>query len=146
MKKAEILNAVLNQMTYVVNNHTESIEQASITAKTISQSLRQAETVAKYWTEVLRLGGNAYDLLLRILLPTCMLVLGSYGLPPTMLRNGGLLLSGYAVAEMLVQARRCNWDWNGWARHHSETPSSVTQLAREKLGLLTTPPVGIELA
>jgi hypothetical protein len=131
-------------MTDLVNNHTESLEQARFTTENIIQTLEKTAAIAKSWTEMLTVSSIAGDWALRIIMPPSALVLGSYGLPPSLARNAALFFGGLTLAEVIVWARHYGFDWNE-VDDDAETPSSVTQLARGVLGLLATTPVDIEI-
>jgi hypothetical protein len=136
-------------MTYIVGNHTESIEQASMMTKTISRSLEKAITITNSIDKTLTSGSLIVDAAVVIIIPISGLLLFNYGLQPTMTRNAILIFSGLAVAGAIVLMRHCSWSciWRltKWT-YNSTSASSLTQLAREKVGSLTTAPVELELA
>lgn len=142
LKKAEILNANLDYMTYVISNHTEAIEQASLYAKAISQTFEKLAKFANLWNDMFNLDGPAVTWMLRIGSPYLCLFFGTRGIPSSLIRNAILLISGYAFAEIiLIQLQPWNWN-SGWVwtlknwTYSSVSPSSDPQLVLEPL--LTT--------
>lgn len=81
-------------MTTLLYNHTESLEQASSTAFGIHHSLEQAAYAAKSWNQTLSLGSALMDYGLRVSCPIASVFLGNYGLPPSLTRNAALVLGG----------------------------------------------------
>lgn len=84
----------MKNMTDLLNNHSESLEQASFTAFGIHDSLEKAAKFAQSWSESSVLGSSMGDYAIRIVGPLATVFLGNYGLPPSLTRNALLILSG----------------------------------------------------
>lgn len=80
-------------ITNLLQDHTEHLEQASFTVSYIHSSLEKAATAAGSWNATL-MGGSLGNYSLRIGTPLTTLILGNYGLPPSLFRNAALLLGG----------------------------------------------------
>lgn len=81
-------------MTTLLQNHTESLELASVTASSIHSNLEKAAASASSWNENFKWGGPLSNYALRIATPLSTLVLGNYGLPPSLARNAALAIGG----------------------------------------------------
>lgn len=82
-------------MTILLQNHTESLEVASVTASSIYSSLEKVAASAGLWNENFKWGGASLsNYALRIITPLTALVLGNYGLPPSLARNAALAIGG----------------------------------------------------
>lgn len=79
-------------MTALIVDHTESLEYASSTAFDIHETLDKAAAAAKSWDTTF--GKFHYENILRFSIPPITLVLGSWGLNPSLARNFGLLAAG----------------------------------------------------
>jgi hypothetical protein len=84
----------MTNMTTLLQNHTEYLELASVTASSIHSSLEKAAASAGSWNENFKWGGSLSNYALRIVTPLTTLVLGNYGLPPSLARNAALALGG----------------------------------------------------
>jgi hypothetical protein len=80
-------------ITNLLQDHTEHLEQASFAVSYIHSSLEKAATAAGSWNATL-MGGSLGNYSLRIGTPLTTLILGNYGLPPSLFRNAALLLGG----------------------------------------------------
>ena len=118
----------MKNMTELIQDHTENLEQASFTAYNIHDSLEKAAALANAWNETL-LGGSLGDNAIRIAGPLTTVFLGNYGLAPSLARNVLLVVSGYGFAETIVQWRHleCDWSWPEWIPT-SRYAASMTQL------------------
>jgi len=88
-------------MTRLIYNHTESLELASTTASGIHETLDRAAASVKSWNETF--GLSFYENILRFSLPPLSLLLGGYGLPPSLTRNFGLLVAGKLIHSCVYQ-------------------------------------------
>lgn len=93
-QKSAALYAAMNDMTTLLQNHTEHLELASSTASTIHSTLEKAAASAGSWNDNFMLGGSMGNYALRVITPLTALILGNYGLPPSFSRNAALLLGG----------------------------------------------------
>lgn len=103
IQRSEALYAALGSMINIINNHSEILEQASFTAKGISASLENAAAVARSLNETLNLSGPLGDWALRFCIPLSSVFIGSYGLPPTPVRNAFLLLFGGSATTARIE-------------------------------------------
>lgn len=77
-------SAFLHQANNVTNNLLDALHETAAVASSMQDSfLSRVANKSSWWP--------------YIIFPTASLVLGSYGLPPSMLRNIGLLAFGEAV-------------------------------------------------
>ena len=74
-------------MTYLVNNQTESIEQASFAAKYLSSQMKEASEAAKSWSGSFGIGGSVGYWAPRVGLASMGVVVGNWGLPASGIRN-----------------------------------------------------------
>jgi hypothetical protein len=81
-------------MTNLIQNHTEYLELASLTASNIHSTLEKATIFPGSWGQNAEWGGAISNYALRIATPLATLVLGNYGLPPSFTRNAALVLGG----------------------------------------------------
>jgi len=63
--------------------------------------LEKAAAAAKSWNETFNIGGSIGDYSIRMGVPFITLILGNYGLTPTLARNGALLLGGESFTPSL---------------------------------------------
>lgn len=84
----------MNNMTSLLQNHTEYLELANFKASTIHSTLDKAALSAGSWNQNLEWRGSLGNYALRITTPLTTLILGNYGLPPSFSRNAALLLGG----------------------------------------------------
>lgn len=131
-------------MTTLIQDHSESLEQASFTATGIQESLGKAAEAANSWNGIMSMGEPFVNNALRILLPPVTLFFGSHGLPPSLFRNLGLFIGGlflrssihkmmligigWAVAETTIQLRQIEH----WIPR-IQRPRALTQLARDRV-------------
>jgi hypothetical protein len=94
MQRSGALYAAMNNITVLLQNHTEYLELANTKASTIYSTLDQAALSASSWNQNLEWGGSLGNCALRITTPLATLILGNYGLPPSFTRNAVLLLGG----------------------------------------------------
>lgn len=94
MQRSGALYAAMNNITVLLQNHTEYLELANTKASTIYSTLDQAALSANSWNQNLEWGGSLGNCALRITTPLATLILGNYGLPPSFTRNAVLLLGG----------------------------------------------------
>jgi hypothetical protein len=132
-------------MSDMVNNHTESLEQARLTTETIIQTLQKTTDIAQAWSQTLSAGGAFGDSALRFGTPVALVFLANYGITPSVPANIALILGGYIWGELIVQTKRREWHLPQWlgTQDHSEAPSSAAQLARNNFGSLVTTPLEI---
>ncbi|TVY92444.1 hypothetical protein LAWI1_G001075 [Lachnellula willkommii] len=104
------------QMSIILTNaterfvvHTEKIEQASLAVSRIHDSLGPVAAAGDFVSGYLRHGGSLGDFVIRIATPPSMLLLGSYGLPASMVRNALLIIGGVPVGDLIVRIRRLEW-------------------------------------
>jgi hypothetical protein len=81
-------------MTRLLRNHTEYLELASVTASDIHSSLEKVATSTGSWNDNLTWRDSFSNIPLRIGTPLTTLVLGNYGLAPSLSRNAALILGG----------------------------------------------------
>lgn len=91
----------MNNMTLLLQDHTEYLEVANAKASIIYSTLDKAALSAGSWNQNFEWGGPLGRYALRILTPLTTLILGNYGLPPSFTRNAALLLGG----KISVQAQ-----------------------------------------
>ncbi|KAJ8062796.1 hypothetical protein OCU04_008054 [Sclerotinia nivalis] len=127
-QRFEALSDVVVNMTTLIQDHSESLEQASFTATGIRESLGKAAEAANSWNGIIGMGEPFVNNALRILFPPITLFFGSHGLPPSLFRNFGLFVGGWAVAETTIQLRRIEH----WIPR-IQRPRASTQLARDKV-------------
>jgi hypothetical protein len=87
MQKAQLLYAALNNMNHLVNNQTESIEQASFAANNLSLQMKEASDAARSWTGSIDTSGSMGYWIPRVCLASMAVVVGNWGLPPSVIRN-----------------------------------------------------------
>ncbi|TGO46788.1 hypothetical protein BOTNAR_0565g00050 [Botryotinia narcissicola] len=127
-QRFETLSNVVVNMTTLIQDHSESLEQASFTATGIRESLGKAAEAARSWNGDMSMGEPFVNNALRILLPPITLFFGSHGLPPSLIRNLGLFVGGWAIAETTIQLRQIEH----WIPR-IQRPRALTQLARDKV-------------
>ncbi|CAD6449326.1 d4c2e595-a039-4705-b477-c40f1496fb1f [Sclerotinia trifoliorum] len=127
-QRFEALSDVVVNMTTLIQDHSESLEQASFTATGIRESLGKAAEAANSWNGIMGMGEPFVNNALRILSPPVTLFFGSHGLPPSLFRNFGLFVGGWAVAETTIQLRQIEH----WIPRIQRSRAS-TQLARDKV-------------
>ncbi|KAG4032619.1 hypothetical protein MFRU_006g00890 [Monilinia fructicola] len=127
-QRFEALAHVVVNMTTLIENHSENLEQASFTATGIRESLGKAAEAANSWNGIINMGEPFFDNALRILFPPVTLFFGSHGLPPSLFRNFGLFVGGWAVAEITIQLRQIEH----WIPR-IQRPRASTQQARDKV-------------
>ncbi|QSZ36144.1 hypothetical protein DSL72_007269 [Monilinia vaccinii-corymbosi] len=127
-QRFEALSHVVVNMTTLIQDHSESLEQASFTASGIRESLGKAAEAANSWNGIISMGEPFVNNALRILFPPVTLFFGSHGLPPSLLRNFGLFVGGWAVAETTIQLRKIEH----WIPR-IQRPRALTQLARDNV-------------
>lgn len=76
-------STLLKQASNITNDILDTLEETAATASSLSESFFSRVTTHSWWPFVV--------------FPTASLVMGSYGLPPSMLRNIGLLAFGETV-------------------------------------------------
>jgi hypothetical protein len=81
-------------MANMVHNHTDDLEQASFTAFRIHETLENASMAAESWKGTLTSTHSIADWGLRIGGLVGGVLLGGYGLPPSVFRNLQLLVGG----------------------------------------------------
>jgi hypothetical protein len=84
----------MKNMTEIISNHSESLEQASWTALGIHDSLERVVASARSWNETLFVSRTFGDYVIRFVGPLATVFLGNYGLPPSLARNAVLTISG----------------------------------------------------
>ncbi|TGO45787.1 hypothetical protein BCON_0365g00050 [Botryotinia convoluta] len=127
-QRFDTLSNVVVNMTTLIQDHSESLEQASFTATGIRESLGKAAEAANSWNGIMSMGEPFVNNALRILLPPVTLFFGSHGLPPSLFRNLGLFVGGWAIAETTIQLRQIEH----WIPR-IQRPRALTQLARDKV-------------
>lgn len=127
-QRFDTLSNVVVNMTTLIQDHSESLEQASFTATGIRESLGKAAEAANSWNGIMSMGEPFVNNALRILLPPVTLFFGSHGLPPSLFRNLGLFIGGWAVAETTIQLRQIEH----WIPR-IQRPRALTQLARDRV-------------
>ncbi|KAM3079462.1 hypothetical protein ACMFMG_005893 [Clarireedia jacksonii] len=96
----EALSIGINNMTALINEHAETLEQASFTASNIQENLGKAAMGA-----LDSVGELALDYSLRLLSPLLSLYVGNYGVSASSTRNIVLCIGGYGIGESAVQIR-----------------------------------------
>ncbi|KAG9234727.1 hypothetical protein BJ875DRAFT_483939 [Amylocarpus encephaloides] len=135
-QRSEAVLTALANATDLFQEHAIQLEHASITASKIHADLGNVATITKFasgWAATLNIGGYWGDWLVRVVAPPCTMVIGSYGLAPSLIRNVALFSSGVGVSEAVIYVR--HWSCGEW-RSDSITPSASTQLAREHIDFL----------
>ncbi|KAK0739150.1 hypothetical protein B0T21DRAFT_346496 [Apiosordaria backusii] len=85
--KVEDHTSMLKQASNITNEILDALEETAAAALTVNESLFKTATTKSWWPFVV--------------CPTASLVLGSYGLPPSMLRNFGLLALGEGIGFLV---------------------------------------------
>lgn len=85
-EKFEDHSSMLKQVNNITTNILETLEETAVVASSVNESFSRATTLS-WWPFVT--------------FPTASLVLGSYGLPPSMFRNLALLALGGLVGFMV---------------------------------------------
>jgi hypothetical protein len=80
--------------TEILQGHVQKLAQADSTVSRIHENLDQAAEAVKSWNENLPTGWRLTDLVIRVGTPVGALILGNYGITPTMTMNAVLLISG----------------------------------------------------
>ncbi|KAG9245100.1 hypothetical protein BJ878DRAFT_541623 [Calycina marina] len=142
-KRSEALYRAMENMTTLLNNHTENLESASSTAYNIHNILEKASSGAALWKHPTSISGTIFDYGLRIAFPAECVLLGNYGLHPSLLSNVALALGGYGFAETVVQFRRSHfssvsWEWL-WA------PSPIATMRRYPINSYDDPGVDFSI-
>jgi hypothetical protein len=83
--------------TELLRSHVQKLAQAETAVSGIHENLYRAADAVKSWSENLPIGGGWSDWGLRIGTPVAALILGSYGITPTLTMNAALLLSGRLI-------------------------------------------------
>jgi len=96
------MSVILTNATELFVVHVEKIEQASLTVSRIYDNLGPVAAAGDFVSGYLKHGGSLGDLVIRIATPPSMLLLGSYGLPASMVRNGLLFIGGKTRHELTV--------------------------------------------
>jgi hypothetical protein len=81
-------------MTDVLNSHTEHLEQVSSASLQIKHTLDSATASAKLLNGTLNVGTSHSDWMIRFGGPVAVVVLGNYGLSPSLSQNLQLLAGG----------------------------------------------------
>ena len=89
-----MLYAFMNNITSLIQNHTEYLELASFKASNIHSTLETISVFAGSWNQNSEFEGSLGDFALRIAMPLATLILGNYGLHPSFKRNAALILGG----------------------------------------------------
>lgn len=98
-------------MTNLIQNHTEYLELASLTASNIHSTLEKATVFPGSWGQDAEWGGAISNYALRIATPLATLVLGNYGLPPSFTRNAALVLGGKISRVYIRRDLRISQAW-----------------------------------
>lgn len=85
--KFEDHSSMLKQANNMTNDILDALEETAAAASSVKESFFTSATTRSWWPFVV--------------FPTASLVMGSYGLPPSILRNLGLLALGEAVGFMV---------------------------------------------
>ncbi|KAK0667979.1 hypothetical protein QBC41DRAFT_394757 [Cercophora samala] len=85
--KVEDHTSMLKQASNITNEILDALEETAAAALTVNDSLFKTATTKSWWPFVV--------------CPSASLVLGSYGMPPSMLRNFGLLAMGEAIGFLV---------------------------------------------
>jgi hypothetical protein len=95
-KSHSVLMALANA-TELFQAHSDQLEKASFTAAKIHDSLGNVAKITDFvstYTDMLNPGGSWGDLAVRVLSPPSAIVIGGYGLPPSLYRNIVLFIAG----------------------------------------------------
>lgn len=95
------MSDVVVNMTTLIQDQSENLEQASFTAAGIRESLGKVAEVANSWNGIVSMGEPFVNYALRILFPPVTLFFGSHGLPPSLFRNIGLFVGGMFLLSHL---------------------------------------------
>ncbi|KAE9380530.1 hypothetical protein N431DRAFT_325106 [Stipitochalara longipes BDJ] len=142
--KSVVLFSNLVNATELLQTHMQKLAQAETAVSGIHENLDRAAEAVKSWSENLPAGRGWTDWGLRLGTPLAALILGNYGITPTITMNAVFLVSGLLGGETVVQLRHlelwhnCTWMW--WQGSDSEKPYHP-HLSREqsKSSLATTP-------
>lgn len=80
--------------TEILQGHVQKLAQADSAVSGIHENLDRAAEAVKSWSENLPIGWRMTDLVIRVGTPVGALILGNYGITPTMTMNAVLLISG----------------------------------------------------
>jgi len=101
----------VSNMTSLIQNHTDILEQASVTTFGLQENLNKAASAAKLWNEAFDVSKPFNANIVRFSLPIVVLMLGNYGLAPSLLRNFGLLTSGKFFLGMCLITPNLSKGW-----------------------------------
>ncbi len=93
-KQSAMLFSNLVNASELLQNHVQKLAQAETAVSGIHENLDRAAEVVKTWSENLSNGRGWSNLMLRIGTPMAVLILGNYGITPTLTMNAVLLVSG----------------------------------------------------
>lgn len=85
-EKFEDHSSMLKQVSNITNDILDTLEETAVVASSVNESFSRATTLRRWPFAIF---------------PTATLVLGSYGLPPSILRNLALLALGGLVGFMV---------------------------------------------
>ncbi|TVY48932.1 hypothetical protein LOCC1_G001386 [Lachnellula occidentalis] len=128
-KKTQQMSIILTNATELFVVHAEKIEQASLTVSRIHDNLGPVAAAGDLVSGYLKHGGSFSDLVIRIATPPSMLLLGSYGLPASMVRNALLVIGGVPVGDLIVRIRRLEWSTE-WCPDSFMPPVFASQARR----------------
>jgi hypothetical protein len=110
--KLEDHSSMLKQANNITNDILDSLEETAAAAASITESFFLGATTRSWWP--------------FFVFPTASLVMGSYGLPPSILRNLGLLAAGEFVGFLVSSYDQLTAQFfGGWHAAANNTASSL---------------------
>ena len=91
--------STLVNATELLQTHTQKLAQAQTAVSGIHENLDRASEAVKSWSETLPVSGGWPDWGLRVGTPLAALILGNYGITPTITMNAVFLLSGTCLRK-----------------------------------------------
>jgi len=109
---------MLAQAQNMTNNILDTLESTATSAAGIKGSLSRDDGVSSWWP--------------LLVCPTASLVMGSYGLPPSAVRNLGLVTLGWVLGLVISFWNRLDGDFAhflwAWETVNLETANAVVNL------------------
>jgi uncharacterized membrane protein len=105
LQKSQSVLVALANATDLFYMHAEQLEKASFIAAKIHDSLGNVATITDFisrYTNMLNVGGSWGDWAVRAFSPPTAIMIGSYGLPPSLFRNVFLFIAGSSLKKYLA--------------------------------------------
>jgi hypothetical protein len=96
-----VLFSNLVNASELLQTHVQKLAQAETAVSGIHENLDRAAEVVKTWSENIPNGGGWSNWVLRFGTPMAALILGNYGITPTLTMNAVLLVSGKFDSDLM---------------------------------------------